>query len=463
VAIIGALGPVLEDALGDGRGYLVVFVLLTLAPSVLRAGGPRFHPTDPETWVPFAYFLAGGYAPLVHCAENDWQRVLAREAEAIRTAYFGAIACALVCTLFSREASPPKRQDVEPAVAARTDMDRSALIVAAVAVAMLAGLVLHLGPARLFSMSYVQTYAEERGYGVLVTGWYIAQLCATYLVARVLQIRASRKPIPREMAVAVAALAVLFCGNTLLGRRGPILWLLVSVLLVAHLNRVRLPRIWFGFGAIAIIAYSFLVEGARGRMGEGFDAQLEAALDRVEVVDNPSKIPELENLFDNLVVIVHEKPHLVDYPGESWVSAFFQQVPTVIWSNRPRAMAERYVMWVSPPLARAGGGLAFGAAAEGYVNFGSLGTFLQIGLTTLIFFFGPLAHCLSRARTPLMQALAASLASFAYNQFRGELASVIKVTLSLVAGAATMMMVAEIVRRRAPVARRLPSPRALAP
>src|SRR5262249_4727616 len=136
------------------------------------------------------------------------------------------------------------------------------------------------------------------------------------------------------------------------------------------------------------------------------------------------------------------RPELVEYSGEGWVSAALQQVPTVVWPSRPHTMAERYIMWINPDVGRAGGGLAFSAAAEGYANLGLLGTFAQIALTSFAFFFGPMSACLRRKRSLVAQALAACIASFAYNQFRGEPASVIKVTIAFAGGALPILLVA---------------------
>lgn len=457
VLALAALGPVLESVLDHGRGWMAAIVIVTLAPSFLRAGGVRLHPLDPETFVPFAYFLASAYAALIHLADADWSGLDWRETQTLAVAYAGAVGCAVICTAFSRVPAPrapdaPNTTDVK-----LTSMDRAVLVLAAIAVVMLVAQFATIGLSNLEQMSYVETYVAERGLGILVGGWLLIQLCVAYLVARAVSIRASSGRVPGLMIVGIVVLTALYAVNTVLGRRGPIIWLAVSTLLTAHISGVRVRRIWLMLAVVGIVVYSFAVEGARTSLGEGLDAEVDAAETRMEHVHNPLAIPELETVFNNAVVVVNDKPPLVDYPGESWVSAFLQQIPVVVWPGRPLAMSERYVMWSDPFLARAGGGLGFNAAAEGYMNLGTFGAFIQVLAMTFGFFFGPISACISRARSPLFAAFACCLTSYAYNQFRAELASMLKVTIIFGAGlvAVTVMTwIAEELRHRAVSVRR---------
>jgi len=110
-------------------------------------------------------------------------------------------------------------------------------------------------------------------------------------------------------------------------------------------------------------------------------------------------------------------------------------------------MAFRYVTWLSPSIAREGGGYAFNATAEGFVNLGEVGAVLEVSVFTLVFFFLPLALCVQKRRGPLARAVACSMASFAYNQFRGELASLLKVVITFFFAAFVVHLISAIFKQ----------------
>lgn len=439
VAGLAVLGPLVEGTLGGGRGWILGFLLMLIAPTLLRAGGARLHPLDPETFVPAMYFLSAGYAPLLHLISSKYLTLNTVETNAVRVAYMGAVGCALICTGFSmRPAEPASRPAPSARIIAR---DWGVIAMGSVGVALVGVWIVTTGVRTLFSSSYADTYLHEEGKGILVSGWYFIQLAIAYCAVRIVDFRRAGQRIPRLFIAAIAVLFSFLLINAVLGRRGPPVWALAAVVLSLHLSRVRIRRLWMVMSVGLLMIYGFAIEGYRNELGEGAEERIEAARAGLERVENPLVIQELEAVFANLAIVVDQKPPILHYPGESWINAFLVLIPKPIYPDRPTALAQRYVMWSSPSFAREGGGYAFNATGEGFLNLGLPGAVLQIFVFSAIFFFLPLAACIGKERPPLTRALAASLGAFAYNQFRGELASMLKVavTFLLAAGLAHVL------------------------
>jgi hypothetical protein len=443
----------IEQTLGNGRGMVLGMVVLALAPSFLRGRGVRFHPFDPETFVPLLYFLSSGYAPTSHLLLSSDLRLGELELAALTVAFIGAVACALVCTIASNppeRSTPPTDGASEVSSGAETELtitsvDRAAILAGLLGMVMIAIYVASVGLDALMSMSYGETYLAEQGWGSLVAGWQVINVVTVYLVGRCTVFRRAGKAIPRLLLGMIGLFVVAFAWNSLMGRRGPLVWLVVSVILAAHVRGIALRRIWFAAGVAVLMLYSFAIEGMRNSLGQGASSQLDAAQRRLEKIDNPLVIGELEGVWNTIVIVVTENPSLVAYPGESIVAAVLLQVPAPIWPDRPTGMSVRFVRWVDPTMARAGGGYAFNATAEGYVNFGETGTALEIILMTALAFV-PISRCIRRRRWGLQDALVVCITSFAYNEYRGEFAVTLKNFLALLAGVVTIDVIDRTIR-----------------
>lgn len=444
VAGLSILGPVIESSLGEGRGWMIGFVLMALAPSLLRAGGPRLHPFDPETFVPVMYFLSAGYAPLVHLLSSRYLSLNTAEANAVQVGYLGAVGCALLCAGFSRapEQAPPGADAPPERVLPR---DHAVIITGMLGAGLVVAWIVTTGISTLLAASYADTYLHEEGKGVLVSGWYFMQLAIAYCVARAADFRRRGVRVPRIFTVASAVMLALFLVNTLLGRRGQLVWTGVAAALCLHVSGVRIRRLSIGAALALVMVYGFALEGYRTELGQGAEERLDAARAGLERVDNPFVIPELEGVFANLAILVAERPPLIRYPGESWVNAFLIMIPKPLYADRPTALSQRYVMWASPSFAREGGGYAFNTTGEGFVNLGHPGAVLQVFVFTAAFFFLPLVACVARHRGALSRAFAACLSSFAYNQYRGELASMLKIAVMFALAAFLALLLTEVV------------------
>jgi hypothetical protein len=421
-----------EYFFGAGRGLVLGLILMALLPSALRTGGARFHPLDPETAIPLAYFLSAAYSPTVRLFFAPDFTLHEYEVVPLEVALVGSVGCAIVCTLKSRpsERIAGAADDISPPQL--SFLDGAVIITGLTGAAMVLAHIGHVGVNRLVGMSYGETYIAEDGFGVLTAGWYVIQLAAAYLLSRCLAFGRARARIPRVLLAALALLALSFLWNTILGRRGPLVWLIASLVIVAHTNNVLLRRAWFLVGLVALALYAFAIEGMRANLDKDIESRSASALARLETLNNPAIIPELDAVWANLVVMVREQPALVSYPGESISNALLLQVPKAIWPDRPLGFAQRYVRWADPALARAGGGLAFSATAEGYLNAGSLGAALEVALMTLIAFV-PWADCMRRPRSSMHNALAACLGAYSYFHYRSELGAVVKYLVTLAA------------------------------
>ncbi|WP_437588141.1 hypothetical protein [Sorangium sp. So ce1000] len=448
VAALATFGPVLEGALGDGLGWTLGLVLLTLAPSLARAGGPRFHPLDPETYVPATYFLSVAYTPILHLLKSSGLHLSSRDDAAMQVAYVGAAGCAIVCTALSRASEAPNLERLVPmrTPKALLNEDWGAMTAGAIGLGLVFAWIASIGLGRFFTLSYAATHLEGYGKGLLISGWYLVQFAGVYFFLRFASLRKARLRVP----VVVFAAGVLFLGSFLLytatGRRGPLIFAVLSVGLGLHTLGVQIRRLWLALGMVGVVFYGIAMDGARFNQGRGLDAQLESAAARLDQTESVLEISELQRVYDNLVNIVNEKPPLVDYPGESWINSVLILVPSVIWRDRPLGLSQRYVMWMDPDFARHGGGFAMSAATEGYLNLGLLGTFIEIAGMSAVFFFLPLRAAAARDTSLLGRATGACVASFAYNQFRGELTALLKITLSLGVAALVAIVTASLVK-----------------
>lgn len=448
VAALAALGPVLEGALGDGLGWTVGLVVLMLAPSLARAGGPRFHPLDPETYVPATYFLSVAYAPILRLLTSTALHLSSRDEAAMEVAYAGAAGCALVCTALSRAPEAPNLERLVPMhnPKAILNQDWGTMALGGLGLGLVFAWIASIGLGRFFTLSYAATHLEGHGKGLLISGWYVIQIAIVYFFLRIASLRKARLRVPLVVSAAGTLFLMSFLVNTASGRRGPLIFAVLSVGLGLHAFGVQIRRLWLAIGMVCVVFYGIAMDGARFKQGSGIEAQIESAALRLDQTENVLEISELQRVYDNLVNIVNEKPPLVNYPGESWINSVLILVPKPIWHERPLALSERYVMWLTPDFARHGGGFAMSAVTEGYLNLGLLGAFLQIAVTSAVFFMLPLLVAAARETSLLGRATGASLASFAYYQFRGELTALLKITLTLGVAMLVAILMASIVR-----------------
>ncbi|XXX75076.1 O-antigen polymerase [Sorangium sp. So ce134] len=448
VAALAALGPVLEGTLGEGLGWTIGTVALALMPSLARAGGPRFHPLDPETYVPATYFLSVAYAPILHLLMSGRLHLSGRDEAAMEVAYVGAAGCAIACTALSRRPEAPNLERLVPMHNPRASLDQDwgSMVVGLLGFGLVFAWIASIGLGRFFTLSYAATHLEGHGKGVLISGWYLIQIAAVYFFLRFASLRRARLRGPKLVSAAGALFLGSFLLYTATGRRGPLIFAVLSVGLALHGFGVQIRRLWLAIGMVGVVFYGVAMDGARFKQGAGLDAQIESAALRLDQTDNMLEISELQRVYDNLVNIVNEKPPLVDYPGESWINAVLILVPKPIWHERPLGLSERYVMWKDPDFARHGGGFAMSAATEGYLNFGLIGTFIQIAVMSGLFFMMPLLSAAARDTSLLGRATAACLASFAYYQFRGELTALLKIAFTLGAAMLVGIFTASIVK-----------------
>ncbi|WP_437658140.1 hypothetical protein [Sorangium sp. So ce1182] len=433
VATLAAVGPILEGSMGDGRGLTLGLLLLLAAPSLARAGGPRFHPLDPETYVPATYFLSVGYAPLMNLLTSYGFRLPSRDAAAMEVAYAGAIGCALACTALSRPPESPDTERLVPMLRPKVMLDRdwATILVGLLGVGLIGAWIASIGVGKFFTMSYAANHLEEEGKGLLTSGWFLIKLAIVYCFLRFASVRKAGLPVPKVLLVAGSCFLATILLNTITGRRGPLVWTVLAIGLALHTYGVQLRRVWLAAGMVAVVIYGIAIEGARAVQGSGFDAQVTSALTHLERTENPWEIGELEMVHANLVNIVNERPPIVTYAGESWINAFLILVPKPLWDERPLGLGQRYAVWMAPDIARHGGGFAMSAAAEGFLNLGLLGAGIQVAVMSGLFFMLPLLVAGARDSTMLVRASCATLSSFAYNQFRGEFTAVLKITVSL--------------------------------
>jgi hypothetical protein len=303
-----------------------------------------------------------------------------------------------------------------------------------------------IGLGRFFTLSYADTHLEGDGKGLLISGWYLVQIAIVYFFLRIASLRKAGLRVPKLVTAAGTLFLMSFLLNTATGRRGPLIFAVLSVGLGLHAFGVQIRRLWLAIGMVCVVFYGVAMDGARFKQGSGLDAQIESAVLRLDQTENMLEISELQRVYDNLVNIVNEKPPLVHYPGESWINAIPILVPKPLWSDRPLGLSQRYALWVDPDFARHGGGFAMSAATEGYLNFGLPGTFIQISVMSAVFFMLPLLMAAARETSLLGRATAACLASFAYYQFRGELTSLLKIALTLGAAMLVALLMASIIK-----------------
>ncbi|WP_433929689.1 hypothetical protein AB3662_38480 [Sorangium cellulosum] len=448
VATLATVGPILESTMGDGRGWTIGLLLLLVAPSLARAGGPRFHPLDPETYVPATYFLTVGYTPILKLLTSYGFHLPSYDAAAMEVGYAGATGCAIVCTALSRLPESPNVERVVPVHRPKAMLDRdwAAILVGLFGLALVIAWIVSIGVGQFFTMDYASNHLVEDGKGLLTSGWYLVKLVVAYLFLRFASVRKAGLAVPKTLLIAGSLFLATLLLTTVMGRRGPLVWTVLAIGLTLHTYGIQIRRLWLAAGMVCVLFYGIAVEGARARQGRGFDAQITSAMSHLETIENPLEIGELRRIHSNLVSIVNERPPIVSYAGESWVNAFLILIPKPLWNERPLSLGQRYVWWQAPTLARQGAGFAMSAAAEGYANLGLLGAAIQVGVMSGLFFMLPLLVAGARDATPLVRASAATLAAFAYNQFRGELTALLKIAVSLGVGVVGIVLLTSVLK-----------------
>ncbi|AUX47160.1 hypothetical protein SOCE26_086720 [Sorangium cellulosum] len=452
VAALAAVGPIAEGAIGQGRGWTIGLLLMLIAPSLARAGGPRFHPMDPETYIPACYFLSTGYTPLLGILKSADFSLSTRDAAAMQLAYAGAIGCALACTALSRVWEPPNVERMVPLRSPRAllDQDWGAIAVGAVGLALVGAWLASVGLGRIMTVDYGATHLEEDGKGLLTSGWYLIRFALVYCFLRFASLRKVGLPAPKVLLLVGACLLGSILFQTMMGRRGPLVWTALSIVLAFHAYGIQLRRLWLAVGVVGALFYGVALEGARAQQGRGFDAQIASAILHLEQ-KNLLEVNEFERVYDNIVIVANDRPPILEYPGESWINAALILVPRPVWGERPLAVSQRYVNWIAPDFARHGGGFAMNAAAEGFLNLGLLGAGIEVAVFCALFFMHPINVAAGRDTPLLIRTGGACLTSFAYNQFRGELTGVLKITVSLgiaLLGALLFTTVVRHLRRR---------------
>lgn len=452
VLSVAVVSIALEAAIGGGRGLLFGIVAIALVPTVVRAGGPRFHPLDPETYVPLCYVLSAAYAPLRRVVVYGWGSLTLADIDTLRVSLAGTVGCSLACAMLSRPMTlRPTRGAKKPRGLSAAEV--ASVLVGAVGMVLIGAWIASVGPSALFSSTYVNTYLLAQGFGVLTAGWMFVQFAVVCTAVQIIDRRRLGTRVPKALYGACLGLIAFFSLNAVLGRRGPLVWLAVALLLAIHLSGGKVRRVWLVLDVVLIVFYAYALQGARMAQGRGLDAQLDSAQDRLETVEDPLAVPELERVYENLVQVVNERPPIVDYPGQSWLNAPLTLVPRFIWPERPTALSQRFVRWDDPEVARRGGGLAFSATAEGYINLGLIGAFVQIAVTTALFFFGPLARLGKTTEAPVV-AMILCLGSFAYNQYRAEFGALLKLSVIFVFACLLHRMLTATISSRAPHVRR---------
>ncbi|WP_438024434.1 O-antigen polysaccharide polymerase Wzy [Sorangium sp. So ce233] len=449
VATLATVGPILEGAMGDGRGWTIGLLLLLAAPSFARAGGPRFHPLDPETYIPAVYFLSVGYYPILKLLTSYGFHLPSYDATAMEVGYAGATGCALACTALSRRPESPNVASVVPLHRPKAMLDRdwATILVGLLGIALIVAWIASIGVGKFFTMSYAANHLEEDGKGLLTSGWFLIKLAIIYSFLRFASGRKAGVRVPKALLFAGLFFLAAMLLNTVMGRRGPLVWTMLAIGLTLHAYGIQIRRLWLAAGMVCVLFYGIAVEGARAVQGKGFDAQITSAMNHLENTEDPLDIGELRMVHTNLVHIVNERPPIITYTGESWINAFLILVPKPLWSERPLGLGQRYALWRAPDMARHGAGFAMSAAAEGYLNLGLLGAAIQVGIMSGLFFMLPILVAGARESTALARASAAILASFAYNQFRGEFTSLLKIAVSLGFAVLAVVLLTSVIKQ----------------
>ncbi|WP_437632193.1 O-antigen polysaccharide polymerase Wzy [Sorangium sp. So ce854] len=461
VAALATVGPILEGVMGDGRGWMIGLLLLVVAPSLARAGGPRFHPLDPETYIPAAYFLSVGYAPILKLLTSYGFHLPSYDVAAMEVGYAGATGCALACTALSRLPESPNVERVIPVHRPKVMLDRdwATILVGLLGLALVVAWIASIGLGKFFTMNYASNHLEEQGKGLLTSGWFLVKLAIAYFFLRFASTRKAGLPVPKALLLTGSFFLATILLTTIMGRRGPLVWTVLAIGLTLHAYGIQIRRLWLAAGMVCVLFYGIAVEGARAVQGRGLDAQIESAMEHLERTENPLEIGELRMIYSNLVSIVNERPPIVTYAGESWINAFLILVPKPLWRERPLGLGERYAQWRAPEQARHGVGFAMSAAAEGYMNLGNLGAAIQVAIMSGLFFMLPLLVAGASDSTILVRACGATLSSFAYNQFRGEFTALLKITVSLgIAMLAVVLLTSVIKQLRLWLVARQPAP-----
>ena len=229
--------------------------------------------------------------------------------------------------------------------------------------------------------------AEMFGKGYLAIGfpWM-------FVAAMLLLVRYATRRERRDLVLFAIAFAVLTTINLVMGNRAGVLYQAISVVLFWQLaiGRLSLLRL------LPIVAASFLALNLVGQLRGSEYANLADVLQRSRA--SFSSLREAGEVrsgafytlttgefvvpFETLPMVMRaEARHQIDFfYGSSFVDAFTFLVPNVLWSERPRPLAEWYMRQFYGAGYGSNEGRSFYFLAEGYLNFGPIGVMLLLAV-----------------------------------------------------------------------------------
>jgi len=240
-----------------------------------------------------------------------------------------------------------------------------------VGTALVGALVARVGPDTYLSSTYVSGFEAEAGSGLLAAG---VILCQLVLIVLYLAMTERGKSAPLVPILLFLLLAVVMFR---VGRRRVVLETALALLAVHHFQARRVRKLTLVIGAVVSFVIFMAIGQARSYQGEGFDRVLEYFSYEFTFWNPIYALAEPVTVLLALTETMEQVPAQEGFRlGQTFIDAFETLIPFPIHPNRPLTPAQWFVNLVDPVTAAAGGGYSYALIAEGYLNFGILGSVL---------------------------------------------------------------------------------------
>lgn len=180
-----------------------------------------------------------------------------------------------------------------------------------------------------------------------------------------------RKYKRKSLTMFFTILLIYFSLSMLIGERGEIFMLVLSLIIISHYRVKRISSLLFI--PLAFIGY-FLFTTMNYLKGVPVYKMIPYFFENVQWIWYTDLRGEFQSAARNLFVLVEHVPGNIDYLyGTTFLSAISNFIPSSIWPNRPSSAIGWFNNTFFPGVRESGGGRGFSLIGEGYANFGVIG------------------------------------------------------------------------------------------
>lgn len=247
------------------------------------------------------------------------------------------------------------------------------------------------GMLRYFSLGYAERYLRVRDLG-FITIWQglatVGTVMLSYGYMSIRNYRDRRALLILALTIVCALIVILI--ELLSGKRRAILSMCIALLAVYCMKGGKLRRLFVLTGLpiawVSISSFGYLRGLVQGSFIDDVGNMLSLLANAFSWSWLDPGRMEFGVAFSILEKLISTVPSIYDFwLGRSYLNALTLQIPSVFFpSGRPPSPTEWYASTFFPSVYNEGGGFGFFVVAEGYLNFGFLGIFVELFLVGYI-------------------------------------------------------------------------------